>query len=61
MPTAGVDANEASISHWIKEGAAALGMDIKLITAQAVQDQGYDGIATKVSECIERIKKAREK
>jgi hypothetical protein len=36
-------------------------MGRKLITAQAVKDQDYDGIATKVSECIERIKKAREK
>jgi hypothetical protein len=33
----------------------------EFITAQAVKDQGYDDIATKVSECIERIKIAREK
>ncbi len=61
MPTGGVDATEASIRKWIKADAAALRMGSKLITAQAVKDQDYDGIATKVSECIERIKKAREK
>jgi len=33
----------------------------EFITVQAVKDQGYDDIATKVSECIERIKIAREK
>ena len=61
MLPGGVDATKASISKWIKAGAAALGMGSKLITAQAVKDQDYHGIATKVSECIERIKKAREK
>ena len=61
MLRGGMDATEASISKWIKAGAAVLGMGSKLITAQAVKDQDYDGIATKVSECIERIKKAREK
>ena len=61
MPTGDVHATEASISKWIKAGAAALGMGRKLITTYAVKDQDYDGSATKVSECIERIKKAREK
>ena len=32
MPTGGVDATVASISKWIKAGAAALGMGSKLIT-----------------------------
>ena len=31
--TGGVDATKASISTWIKAGAAALGMGSKLITA----------------------------
>ena len=61
MLTGGVDATKVSIGKWIKAGAAALGMGSKLITAQAVKGQDYDGIATKVSEFIERIKKAREK
>lgn len=61
MPTGGVDATEASLSEWIKAGAAAVGMGSKLITKQAVNDKDYDGIAKKASDCIEWIKKAREK
>src|SRR5512139_2234415 len=61
MPTGGVDATEASVRDWIKAGAAAVGMGSKLITAQAVKDKHYDGIAKKASECIEWIKKARVK
>ena len=61
MPTGGVDATEASLSEWIKAGAAAVGMGSKLITKQAVSDKDYDGIAKKAADCIEWIKKAREK
>jgi 2-dehydro-3-deoxyphosphogluconate aldolase/(4S)-4-hydroxy-2-oxoglutarate aldolase len=61
MPTGGVDATETSVSEWIKAGAAAVGMGSKLISAQAVKDKDYDGIAKKISECIGWIVKAREK
>lgn len=61
MPTGGVDASETSISEWIKAGAAAVGMGSKLVSAQAVKDKEYDGIARKASECVEWIKKARAK
>ena len=60
LPTGGVDATEASVSEWIKAGAAAVGMGSKLITKQAVSDKDYDGIAKKASDCIDWIKKARE-
>jgi 2-dehydro-3-deoxyphosphogluconate aldolase/(4S)-4-hydroxy-2-oxoglutarate aldolase len=59
MPTGGVDATEASLTEWIKAGAAAVGMGSKLITAQAVKDKDYDGIAKKAFDCIGWIKKAR--
>ena len=61
MPTGGVDATEASVSEWIKAGAAAVGMGSKLITAQAVKDKDYDSITKKASDCIGWIKKARAK
>jgi len=61
MPTGGVDASEASLSEWIKAGAAAVGMGSKLITKQAVSDKNYAGIAGKVSDCVGWIKKARAK
>lgn len=59
MPTGGVDATEASLGEWIRAGAAAVGMGSKLITAQAVKDKDYDGIAKKAFDCIGWIKKAR--
>lgn len=59
IPTGGVDATEASIGAWIKAGAAAVGMGSKLITAQAVKDKDYDGIAEKVANCIGWIKETR--
>lgn len=59
MPTGGVDATEASVNEWIKAGAAAVGMGSKLITAQAVKEKDYNGIAKKASDCIGWITKAR--
>jgi 2-dehydro-3-deoxyphosphogluconate aldolase/(4S)-4-hydroxy-2-oxoglutarate aldolase len=59
MPTGGVDATEASISEWIKAGAAAVGMGSKLITIQAIKEKDYDDITDKASACIEWIKQAR--
>jgi 2-dehydro-3-deoxyphosphogluconate aldolase/(4S)-4-hydroxy-2-oxoglutarate aldolase len=59
LPTGGVNATEASISEWIKAGAAAVGLGSKLISSQAVKDKDYDGIARKVFDCIEWVKKAR--
>jgi 2-dehydro-3-deoxyphosphogluconate aldolase/(4S)-4-hydroxy-2-oxoglutarate aldolase len=56
-----VDATEASVSDWIKAGAAAVGMGSKLVSAQAVKDKDFDGIAKKTSECIGWIKQARAK
>jgi 2-dehydro-3-deoxyphosphogluconate aldolase/(4S)-4-hydroxy-2-oxoglutarate aldolase len=61
MPTGGVDATEASVGAWIKAGAAAVGMGSKLITAQAVKEKDYDGIAKIASDCIGWVKKARER
>jgi 2-dehydro-3-deoxyphosphogluconate aldolase/(4S)-4-hydroxy-2-oxoglutarate aldolase len=59
MPTGGVDATEANVTEWIQAGAAALGMGSKLVSAQAVKDKDYDGIAKKVSDCVGWIRKAR--
>lgn len=61
MPTGGVDATEASVSEWIKAGAAAVGMGSKLVSAQAVKDKDYDSIAKKTSDCVAWVRKARAK
>ncbi len=59
LPTGGVDATEASVTEWIKAGAAAVGMGSKLITAQALKTKNYDGISATVAEVIGWIRKAR--
>lgn len=59
MPTGGVDATEASISEWIKAGAAAVGLGSKLISAQAVKDKTFDSITQKTADCISWVKTAR--
>ncbi len=45
MPTGGVDATQASISEWIRAGAAAVGMGSKLISSAGMKDKDYDAIA----------------
>ena len=60
LPTGGVDATEDNISEWIDAGAAVVGMGSKLISAQAVKDKDYDGIARTTSDCVSWVKKARE-
>src|SRR5512138_527052 len=59
MPTGGVDATEASVSEWIKAGAAAVGMGSKLVSAQAVKEKDFDGIARKASQCVAWVQLAR--
>jgi 2-dehydro-3-deoxyphosphogluconate aldolase / (4S)-4-hydroxy-2-oxoglutarate aldolase len=59
LPTGGVDATEASITEWIKAGAAAVGMGSKLVTSAAVRDKKFDLITTNTAQTIGWIKKAR--
>jgi 2-dehydro-3-deoxyphosphogluconate aldolase/(4S)-4-hydroxy-2-oxoglutarate aldolase len=59
LPTGGVDATQASIGEWITAGAAAIGLGSKLITAQAVKEKDYNGIAAKTAQCVCWIKAAR--
>ncbi|MBN2388435.1 MAG: bifunctional 4-hydroxy-2-oxoglutarate aldolase/2-dehydro-3-deoxy-phosphogluconate aldolase [Anaerolineales bacterium] len=59
IPTGGVDASQASIREWIRAGAAAVGLGSKLVSARAVADQDYDGIASRTADCIAWVKAAR--
>ncbi|MBN1440436.1 MAG: bifunctional 4-hydroxy-2-oxoglutarate aldolase/2-dehydro-3-deoxy-phosphogluconate aldolase [Anaerolineales bacterium] len=59
LATGGIDASEASVSEWIKAGAAVLGMGSKLISAPLVQARDFDGIAAKTADCLRWIRKAR--
>jgi hypothetical protein len=59
LPTGGVDATEASISEWIKAGAAAVGLGSKLVSSQAVKDKDYDSIAAKTAQCVGWVQSSR--
>lgn len=59
LPTGGVDATEASITEWIKAGAAAVGMGSKLITGQAVKAKDFEAVSRQVAQCLAWIRKAR--
>jgi 2-dehydro-3-deoxyphosphogluconate aldolase/(4S)-4-hydroxy-2-oxoglutarate aldolase len=60
LPTGGVDTTEASISEWIKAGAAAVGLGSKLISGQAVKNKDFDGVASKADQCIGWVQAARK-
>ena len=60
MPTGGVDATEASVTEWIKAGAAVVGMGSKLLSTQAIKDRDFEDISNKVANCIRWIHRARE-
>lgn len=59
LPTGGVDASQASITEWIKAGAAAVGMGSKLISSQAVRQKDYAVIAARMGECLAWVAEAR--
>jgi 2-dehydro-3-deoxyphosphogluconate aldolase/(4S)-4-hydroxy-2-oxoglutarate aldolase len=60
MPTGGVEATEGSVGSWIKAGAVAIGMGSKLVTKEAVEENDFQGIATRTARVIAWIGKARE-
>ena len=59
LPTGGVDATEASVTEWIKAGAAVLGMGSKLVTPALAAAKDFDGLAARTAECIGWVKRAR--
>jgi 2-dehydro-3-deoxyphosphogluconate aldolase/(4S)-4-hydroxy-2-oxoglutarate aldolase len=61
MPTGGVDPDEASVKKWFGAGIVAAGMGSKLITPEMLDAGDYAGIAKKVRETVDLIKKVRGK
>jgi 2-dehydro-3-deoxyphosphogluconate aldolase / (4S)-4-hydroxy-2-oxoglutarate aldolase len=59
LPTGGVDASQASITEWIRAGAAAVGMGGKLVSAATIQAGDFDGLAAKTADCIGWVRAAR--
>ena len=60
MPTGGVEPTEESMTAWLKAGVACMGMGSKLITKELLAAKDYSGIAAKVKETIELVKKIRK-
>lgn len=59
MPTGGVDATQASITEWIKAGAAAVGIGSKLVSKEIVNKRDFDGLASLTEQCIRWVRLAR--
>ncbi len=59
MPTGGVDSTEASLKAWFDAGVSCVGMGSNLITKELLKAGDYDGIAAKVRDTLELIRKIR--
>jgi len=59
MPTGGVEPTEASLRAWFEAGVVAVGMGSNLITKELLKAGDYEGIAAKVRETLELIRKIR--
>jgi 2-dehydro-3-deoxyphosphogluconate aldolase/(4S)-4-hydroxy-2-oxoglutarate aldolase len=59
MPTGGVESTEASLKAWFGAGVACVGMGSNLITKDLLQAGDYQGIAAKVRDTLELIRKLR--
>jgi len=60
MPTGGVDATEESLRAWFTAGVTAVGMGSKLITKELIAAGDWAGIAKKVAEVLECIRRLRQ-
>ena len=59
MPTGGVDATHESISAWVKAGVVCVGMGSNLITKDLLNAGDYEGLAAKIRETVELIRRLR--
>ncbi len=61
MPTGGVEPTPESISKWVNAGVVAMGMGSRLITAEAIKADDWQGIEDKVRATLELVKTAMRK
>jgi 2-dehydro-3-deoxyphosphogluconate aldolase/(4S)-4-hydroxy-2-oxoglutarate aldolase len=59
MPTGGVESTEASLKAWFGAGVACVGMGSNLITKDLLKAADYDGLAAKVRDTLELIRRIR--
>ncbi len=59
MPTGGVEATQASVTAWIKAGAAAVGMGSNLVKKEWVEAGSFDAISQLAAQSIAWVRQAR--
>ncbi len=59
MPTGGVESTEASLKAWFDAGVACVGMGSNLITKELLKAGDYPGIAAKIKETLDLVRKVR--
>jgi len=59
MPTGGVESTEASLKAWFAAGVACVGMGSNLVTKELLKAGDYAGIAAKVKDTLDLIRKIR--
>lgn len=59
MPTGGVEPDEASLKAWFGAGIVACGMGSGLITKALLEAKDYAGIAARVRQTVEMIRRVR--
>jgi len=60
MPTGGVAPTEENLKGWFDAGVTCVGMGSKLISKDILESHDYDGLESKVRECLGLIKKIRK-
>ncbi|MTI20426.1 bifunctional 4-hydroxy-2-oxoglutarate aldolase/2-dehydro-3-deoxy-phosphogluconate aldolase [Fulvivirga sp. RKSG066] len=60
MPTGGVSPTEENLKGWFAAGVTCVGMGSKLITKEILERHDYDGLESKVRECLSLIKEIRK-
>jgi 2-dehydro-3-deoxyphosphogluconate aldolase/(4S)-4-hydroxy-2-oxoglutarate aldolase len=59
MPTGGVEPTEASLKAWFDAGVVCVGMGSNLITKDLLNAGDYEGLAAKIRETVELIRRLR--
>ena len=60
MPTGGVSPNEENLKGWFGAGVTCVGMGSQLISKEILKNKDFEGLETKVRECLNLIVEIRK-
>lgn len=60
MPTGGVSPNEDNLKGWFNAGVTCVGMGSQLISKDVLKKKDFEGLETKVRDCLTLIKDIRK-